>query len=337
MPQTHLPPVSLPRKLYYLLLLYFCKITWSLAFTILPPFLPHLFPPPTSKKSYPCLPRHPVYFYLPTTPPPAGKKYTLYISIHGGSFTYGTPKKDSRWCHALTSKLSCITASLSYRKSPRHTFPAILSDCSNLISAILSDPDYSPIIDFSNVVIGGFSAGGLLALSLVQLPQWAGKFKAVVSWYPKVDGTLTWAEQCSGVDAVDPKLRFFVPAIFWGAGRGVRLDDPLYSPAFMDMSLVPERLLVCAGREDIFCRESEGFVGRIVRERYGGVSEGEGGRVVAGGGKVVGWWVEGMGHTFTHKLPTGKTEAEKRLHKEKVDVVLDGVMGWIGDVFDGKI
>ncbi|KAF8535185.1 Alpha/Beta hydrolase protein, partial [Trichophaea hybrida] len=201
-------------------------------------------------------------------PPPSScrSKTPLYISIHGGSLTYGTPKKDTLFCRTITHKLSCITASISYRKSPRHTYPSHVHDVAHLIEAILSDPEYAGVIDTENIVLGGFSAGAMIALSLIQHPEWRGGFLGVVAWYPKVDGTLVFSdEQCVGVDRgkVDVRMKEFLAAINWGCGRGVRLDDPMMSPGFMGIELVPERMLICAGREDMFCSESERFVERV--------------------------------------------------------------------------
>jgi len=343
MPRTYVPTPTLAQKAFFLLLLYFCKAAWSLAYTLVPPFLPALFPPPSTKKTYPPSRRAVWFYHPPSYPPLHGSKLPLYINIHGGALTYGTPRKDTLFCTRLTAQLGCVTASISYRNAPRHKFPVAIYDCAAMVECILSDPEYADIIDRERIVVGGFSAGGCISLALARLPQLRDtcRFRAVVAWYPKVDFTLTFAEECVGLAAqdVDPIMKLFKPAFDWAGARGVRLDDPLISPALhTTLETLPARVMVVAGKKDMFAAESERWIDHIVALRGGRevVSDSRWRKVVGDAGKVVGWWVEGVGHSFTHKLPRGDTMEALRA-REVTREVVQGVGEWIRNVFDGTI
>jgi acetyl esterase/lipase len=101
----------------------------------------------------------------------------LYIDIHGG-FAFGKPAYDDEFCTFLSRKFSFLVISVQYSLSPLATFPRLVEDVIAVVEAILND-DSLPI-DHSRVAIGGFSAGGNLALSASQSPSLQGKIKAAI-------------------------------------------------------------------------------------------------------------------------------------------------------------
>ena len=89
----------------------------------------------------------------------------------------------------------------------------------------------------------------------------------------------------------------------------------------------------------MFAAESERWVDDVISLRGGReevVSEGHWRKVIGDGRKVVGWWVEGVGHSFTHKMPRGDTLAARRA-REVTKEVVEGVGEWVRDVFEGRI
>ncbi len=80
---------------------------------------------------------------------------------------------------------NCIYVDADYRKAPEHPFPAASHDAQDVVNNILFKPD---VYDPDRVTLGGFSAGGNLALVVgSQLgPQ---RIAGVAALYPAVDFT----------------------------------------------------------------------------------------------------------------------------------------------------
>ena len=87
---------------------------------------------------------------------------TVLLYIHGGGFVFGSPNTHSAMLGSLCGRLGVRALLPRYRLAPEHPFPAAFEDvrcawdglCANGIS-----PD--------RILIGGDSAGGALALSLL--------------------------------------------------------------------------------------------------------------------------------------------------------------------------
>lgn len=86
--------------------------------------------------------------------------------LHGGGHVIGDPEQ-RRWADVLTSRVDCVMVSAGYRLSPEHPFPASLDDAHAAFHWMLDAADDLGL-DRTRVVIGGESAGGGLAASLVQ-------------------------------------------------------------------------------------------------------------------------------------------------------------------------
>ena len=86
-----------------------------------------------------------------------------------------------------------LVVSLSYRKSPTYRFPVPVYDAAAVARAVVDDESLP--VDKSKIVIGGFSAGGTIALSVCQLPELIGLITAVVPFYPVVDFSVSTPEK----------------------------------------------------------------------------------------------------------------------------------------------
>jgi acetyl esterase/lipase len=101
--------------------------------------------------------------------------------IHGGGFLIGRARQDDLFC-AMTAKLVGIPViAAGYRLAPKHRFPAALDDCC-VAWEWLQEHAASLAVDPRSVVIGGQSAGGGLAASLVQRVHDAGGNSAFAQW-----------------------------------------------------------------------------------------------------------------------------------------------------------
>ncbi|KUG54480.1 hypothetical protein AVL62_03100 [Serinicoccus chungangensis] len=99
--------------------------------------------------------------YTPPRPSGAG-----LLWIHGGGLVLGSAAMDDRHCGQTARDTGVTVVSVDYRLAPRHPFPAALDDCLvgwRWMRAHATDLG----LDLGRLAIGGQSAGGGLAASLV--------------------------------------------------------------------------------------------------------------------------------------------------------------------------
>jgi acetyl esterase/lipase len=120
--------------------------------------------------------------------------------MHGGGFALGNAALDDRFCVSAAQALGIVVVSVEYRLAPEHPFPAPLDDC-YAASRWLQDNAPSLGIDPKRIAIGGQSAGGALAASLVQLVHDAGGNKAAAQWLfcPMLDDRTATRPDLNGV------------------------------------------------------------------------------------------------------------------------------------------
>ncbi|WP_169981102.1 alpha/beta hydrolase [Microbispora sp. H10836] len=87
--------------------------------------------------------------------------------IHGGGTIVGHPESDHELCSRIARDLRITVVSARYRLAPEHPFPAGFDDC---FAALRWMHDAAPAlgVDGARVAVGGASAGGGLAASVVQ-------------------------------------------------------------------------------------------------------------------------------------------------------------------------
>lgn len=92
------------------------------------------------------------------------------VWIHGGGTVLGKPELGNIRCGRWVADLDLLAISVDYRLAPEHPFPAPLEDC---YTALLWLHQHAGElgVDPDRIVVGGDSAGGLLAASLAQLAR----------------------------------------------------------------------------------------------------------------------------------------------------------------------
>jgi acetyl esterase/lipase len=108
--------------------------------------------------------------------------------IHGGGYLIGTPAQDDLLAGETCRNLGMIVVSIDYRLAPEHPFPAATEDCLAAWNW-LQHSAAALGIDPHRIIIGGESAGGGLAASLVQQLHDAGGIAAKAQWLfcPMID------------------------------------------------------------------------------------------------------------------------------------------------------
>ncbi|KAJ4366776.1 hypothetical protein N0V83_007301 [Neocucurbitaria cava] len=115
------------------------------------------------------------------------EKLPVYIYFHGGGFLFGTLSSEDFTCAQTAINTGVIVLNVNYRHTPEHVFPTAWHDSQDALAWLHKNID-TVGGDPTKVLVGGVSAGGQLAASLV-LEQHLGKSE-VLKGLPAVAGQI---------------------------------------------------------------------------------------------------------------------------------------------------
>jgi len=191
---------------------------------------------------------------LALTPPGAGDDPTL-LYFHGGGFVFGSPNTHRAMLARLARSTGLRAVLPRYRLAPEHPFPAALDD---VMAA------YRELAEQGPVIIGGDSAGGALALTVLAealrdgLPMPLGVF----AFSPLTDLTFSGESMAQNAarEAVLPADRApDLMGFYLGDHAG---DDPRVSPLFADFNGAPP-VWLCAGTAEILLDDTRRMTTRL--------------------------------------------------------------------------
>jgi acetyl esterase len=140
----------------------------------------------------------PVRLYRPC----ADHGLPLLVYFHGGGWMMGSIATHDALCRNLASRAGVAVASVEYRLSPEHKFPAGLEDC-YAATCWLADQAESLALRPERIAVGGDSAGGNLAAAVALLARQRGvsalAFQLLI--YPVLDfdfDTPSYRENANG-------------------------------------------------------------------------------------------------------------------------------------------
>lgn len=169
------------------------------------------------------------------------------LYLHGGAFVLGSIGTHRMLAVDLTRHTGMQVILPEYRLAPDHPFPAAMDDAARAYAWLLASG-----IPPREIILGGDSAGGGLALSMLVRLQAEGQPIPAAAFLlsPWTDLTLSGAsiEAKASTDPVlsqEPLRRF---ARMYAAGHD--LHDPYISPLGADLSGLPP-ILVQVGTEEI--------------------------------------------------------------------------------------
>lgn len=185
------------------------------------------------------------------------KTYPVVVNFHGGGFTLGTATDDARWCKTVVDECTAVVVSVDYRRAPEHPFPTAVEDGVDAIKYLALHAE-ELCIDPDRIAVSGFSSGGNMCftvplrlqeefipdpaasmedLSIPQKSLSTGrilvhtnreiKVKAIVSWYPPTDYTVTREQRRMTCARPDQQL----PAVFTSL-----FDESYLHPPTMDLA-----------------------------------------------------------------------------------------------------
>ncbi|KAK8860146.1 Alpha/Beta hydrolase protein [Apiospora arundinis] len=287
-----------------------------------------LYPPPNSIRPtlityYPCRPSLQTRVFFPPTYE-SGRLLPVFLCIHGGGFAVGNPHQDDSICSMLAKRTGMLVVSLDYAKAPLHPFPAGVHDIGALADAVLADPSLP--IDQSRVAIGGFSAGGNLALSASLLPNLKGRIRAAVPFYPIVDWSNPQDVKLARRPYTDGPPDSLETSGYWfdwayvSVGQDRR--DPLLSPCYARKEDLPPWIYMIAAQWDMLRLESQEMIHSLAGL---GAKDNQEEDFEEGTYK----WTLAMGckHGFTHHF--WEKPEEKKSRQEKCEPIYQEVVEWL--------
>jgi acetyl esterase len=189
---------------------------------------------------------------------PSAEVRPIVLWMHGGGWTLGSVEEHDAFCRHLARATECTVASVGYRLSPEHPFPAGLDDCWAALCWAAEQPGGD------RLAVAGDSAGGNLAAALALRARDASgpplRFQLLV--YPALDHTMSFpsiVENGKGFFLYEEDVRWFRDHLL----RGHDPRDPYASPYWAeDLSGLPPAYVVTA-EYDPLRDEGEAYAERL--------------------------------------------------------------------------
>jgi epsilon-lactone hydrolase len=168
----------------------------------------------------------------------------VFLDIHGGGLIYFGGQYMDWLARMSAASVKMNVISVDYRMPPEHPFPAGLDDCLSVYRTLVNERGAE------NIIVGGSSAGGNLALALMLrlkeegLPLPAG----LVLLSPEIDLTES-GDSFQVLAGLDRITSMAVVNKLYAAG--VPLDHPHVSPLFGDFSGGFPKTFIQAGTRDL--------------------------------------------------------------------------------------
>ncbi|PWY82011.1 alpha/beta-hydrolase [Aspergillus heteromorphus CBS 117.55] len=253
-----------------------------------------------------------------------GNLLPLYINIHGGGFAVCDAGVDDRFCVAWAKRTGMLVVSLDYRKVPRYPFPRGTEDIAAQVAEVLQDESLP--IDRAKVVIGGFSAGGHLALSAAQVAPLKGLVQAAIVYYPIVDFSHPPNEKMESRPYADgPKDNLGEAGWYldWGyVCVGQNRRDPVLSPCYAQPEDLPPKIYMVSAQWDMLRLEAQQMIHRLA-----GLDEKEDQEAPFEKGPYKWTLAMGCAHGFTHGY--GKDPVEKAKKKQQCEQIYHEAHEWL--------
>lgn len=176
----------------------------------------------------------------------------VLLYLHGGGYVVGSPLSHRHLVAALSEETRIRGLLVDYRLAPEYPFPSAVEDALAVYSALLDD-GYSP----DQIVVGGDSAGGGLAISLLlaardkKLPQPVAGI--CLSPWTDLTGNAKSLETNASVDPTVTKefLDYFADHYLGDE----QASNVLASPIFADLAGLPP-LLIQVGSVEVLLDDS---------------------------------------------------------------------------------
>lgn len=175
---------------------------------------------------------------------PKGDPSGIFIHIHGGGWTIGSPTQCDDWMQYLAAETGCVCVSIKYRLGPEEPWPACADDCE--AAAVWVIEELAKKYGTDRIAIGGESAGAHLSAVTLNRLKARGIGDAVhgaLFHYGVFDLAMTPSMANWG----DRNMILSTPIVDWFADNLVGDDPSLLrsaqaSPILADLSGMPPAL-----------------------------------------------------------------------------------------------
>jgi len=180
--------------------------------------------------------------------PPNSRRDRVILYLHGGGFKLGSPRSHRSLIVSLATAANCAALALDYRLAPEHKFPAPVEDTVNAYHWLLSQGFAE-----KNIVFAGDSAGGGLVFSAmlalrnknIALPA-AG---ATMSAWTDLTASGASYQTRAATDPIHQRRMILATAATYLGEADAK--NPLASPLFADLHLLPPLLMQVGDRETV--------------------------------------------------------------------------------------
>lgn len=185
-------------------------------------------------------------------------KSRVFLLLHGGGYNAGSPRTHRKMAAYLSRAAHARVLTPDYRLAPEHPFPAAVKDALLAYGWLLEQGTPE-----AQIVVGGDSAGGGLALSMLLALREAGAKmpRAAVLLSPWTDLSVSGGsyERLRKLDPVITREALREAGRWYAGEREPR--DPMASPLFADATGLPP-LLIHVGGDETMLDDSRLFAER---------------------------------------------------------------------------
>jgi len=186
------------------------------------------------------------------------------VYFHGGGWVLGSRDTHDALCRRIANRFSCAVASVDYRLSPEHKFPAALDDClAAFVELAARAGEFD--IDADRMGVAGDSAGGNLAAAVTLRNRDQSGPPICWQWliYPITDyafETPSYREFASGYGLTRSAMMWFWDQYLVRAADG---RSPYASPLRAESLAGLPPALITTAEADVLRDEGEAYAERL--------------------------------------------------------------------------
>jgi acetyl esterase len=199
--------------------------------------------------------------YRPPEDAPApgepGRARPVHIQLHGGGFYGRFPAQDEHIAAYIASDVGAVVVSVDYDVTPQVRFPVAEEECYDVAVWVNATGAVNGW-DTSRISVGGFSAGGKLAMNVCQLAYAEKRFRpcALASAFAVADVTRTDRTSAKPNAKISRGLQRLVKATYFIDVS--RLAEPIASPLWDEhLALALPPTLIMTGEHDTLADEMD--------------------------------------------------------------------------------
>ncbi len=190
----------------------------------------------------------------------------VHIQIHGGAFIGRFPEQDNHIADYIASEVGAYVVSIDYDVAPQHRFP-VAEEQSFDVARWVHDHGTEWGWDADRMSVGGGSAGGKLAINVVQQAHAAGgpSFRAIIPCFAAADVTRTDRTSPKSRPVVPPWMQRLVANTYFvdESIRSLPLASPVLDP---DLAAAMPPALIMTGALDTLGPEMDALAERLAAE-----------------------------------------------------------------------